>query len=829
MEHYTSSDDGRLRLYRLPADARPGTELKPLQVQPALGGTQPFGVAFSPDGQLLAVGYVDSTRVDVLDGATLAWRVSPDTKGVDNGNLSRVAFSKDGRTLAAAGRWGVNGRLTVRRWPNAGQGQPQDTTTAGNTIMSLVPLPQGAASGGSAAGGWLVGARDPAWGQLQADGIWRPRGNPPTADLRGSLGDSASLLGDSGRVLQFGYEQWGKPPHQFDLRQRRMLAGALPDGQPPRTSGLKVEGWINTDRPTLNGQPLKLENYEVSRSLALLPDASGFALGADYSLRLFNADGSERWPARTVPGTVWGVNIPQTGPLAGKVIVAAYGDGTVRWHRVSDGAELLAFFPHADRQRWVLWTPSGYYDASPGAEDLIGWHLNRGADAAADFFPIGRFRQRFNRPDVIDRVLDTLDEAEAVRLADQTGGGAPTPRGGVAGSFPPAVDVLTGTELTASRPQLRLQVRGRTAADAPVTGWSVRVNGLLAGDSRGATIAAAASQPAAVSARFSGRPDEPDIVLTLPPEDAEVEVFAENRFGLSPPALVRVKWTGPRTDAGPAALGAGLAAQGAGLAAQGAKPAAQGHRPRLFVLAVGVSDYQHRDVRKLALAAKDARDFVAALKRQQGKFYGQVKDRLLVDQDATRDEVMEGMAWLQIQATAQDVAVMFIAGHGMNDGARGYAFLPVQANPERLFSTGVPASAIRTVLGSMRGRSLFFFDTCHSGGVMASPRPGQPAPQELQDVNGVINDLGSAENAVTVFSSCGSRQLSLESREWGNGAFTRAVIEGLDGKAAELRRRPEITRLALQLYVSDRVKELTRNQQSPEGIAPGPDFAIAMK
>jgi len=58
------------------------------------------------------------------------------------------------------------------------------------------------------------------------------------------------------------------------------------------------------------------------------------------------------------------VNISSNGKLA----VAAFGDGTIRWYRMSEGKELLALFPHGDRKRWVMWTPSGYYDTSPGGE-----------------------------------------------------------------------------------------------------------------------------------------------------------------------------------------------------------------------------------------------------------------------------------------------------------------------------------------------------------------------------------------------------------------------------------------------------------------------------
>ena len=113
----------------------------------------------------------------------------------------------------------------------------------------------------------------------------------------------------------------------------------------------------------------------------------------------------------------WGVNIPRDGRL----VIAAYGDGTIRWHRLSDGEELLALFVHKVDRRWVAWTPKGYYMASPGAESLIGWHVNRGWDEAAQFFPVDRFREQFNRPDIVKLVLETLDEGKAIEEANKRG------------------------------------------------------------------------------------------------------------------------------------------------------------------------------------------------------------------------------------------------------------------------------------------------------------------------------------------------------------------------------------------------------------------------
>ena len=57
--------------------------------------------------------------------------------------------------------------------------------------------------------------------------------------------------------------------------------------------------------------------------------------------------------------------------------------------------------------RWVVWTPEGYFDAGAGADRLVGWTVNRADGVGADHFSLNRFRERFNRPDLIDRVLPT--------------------------------------------------------------------------------------------------------------------------------------------------------------------------------------------------------------------------------------------------------------------------------------------------------------------------------------------------------------------------------------------------------------------------------------
>ena len=87
-----------------------------------------------------------------------------------------------------------------------------------------------------------------------------------------------------------------------------------------------------------------------------------------------------------------------------------------------------------------------------------------------------------------------------------------------------------------------------------------------------------------------------------------------------------------------------------------------------------------------------------------------------------------------------------------------------------------------------------------------------------------------AENGVVVFTSSTGKQYSLEDKAWNNGAFTKALVEGIDGKA-DLLKSGKITVDSLSFYVSERVKVLTNGKQTPTGSKPNTivDFPIGIK
>jgi hypothetical protein len=127
----------------------------------------------------------------------------------------------------------------------------------------------------------------------------------------------------------------------------------------------------------------------------------------------------------------------------GRVVITADGDGAIRWHRADDGSELLALqvLPNKNEPAkwdWVLWTPEGFYEATPGAEDVLKWVTNHGPDSAATTLPVSAIA-KLHRRNALPHVLDQLETAHALGIDDitearfdvQAATGSAKPPGGV--------------------------------------------------------------------------------------------------------------------------------------------------------------------------------------------------------------------------------------------------------------------------------------------------------------------------------------------------------------------------------------------------------------
>jgi hypothetical protein len=763
--------DGRLYSVALDRKVRqygPGpTFIKEREVS-TNGDDRPFSVAVDPQGKLIAVGSDLTNKVDLYDAATLRFHVAADLTGVDNGDL-RVAWSSDGAHLIAGGQYQAQfqgqWKHPLLTFGRNGRRVGQPLPLSDNTIENLQTCGDGIA----------VAAADPAFGLVDGKGnitLWKVGVAP---DMRIKRGDAFTIAPAANQV-RFGLGIRADDPVLFDLARAAVTSAPdpLPSFLPPVTEGLPVADWKDEFHPTFAGKPIELHQYERSRSLAIRPDRGGFVLGTEFRLRAFDDHGQQTWQ-QPGPGPAWGVNLSGDG----RIVIAAYGDGTIRWHRWSDGAELLALFVNRESEAWVAWTPTGYYMASPGGEDLIGWHLNRGWNQAADFFPASRFRDRFSRPDIVRLMLTTLDEDAAIKQANEAARRRVDTRPLIE-HLPPIVritDPADGTHVQNGTVTLNYVVR--SPSGTPVNRIDLLING------RAIKRYGLPIKPLAPDVENAG-----SLQVTLTQNVSEVGLIAWSEGLASQAAQVKVTW-----DGAPEAV------------------------RKLYALVIGVSNYADPAM-ALKYAAKDGSDFAQALKAQKGRYYADAEVHALADREVTRASIIQGLEWLEKVANdPNDVSVVFLAGHGMTDERGGYWFYTSDATDEDVRIKGVSQDELRKSLQGLQGKVLWFLDTCHAGS--AGKRP--PV-----DINVLVNTVSdSANGGIVVFASSTGRQVSLERGDLGNGAFTKAVVEGIDlGKAAI---DGSITTSTLDYYVGRRVRQFTDNQQTPVMVRPPeePDFTIA--
>lgn len=779
----TSSVDGSVQLYgRIEKDA-PLHLITQVKFPNAV-----FWAEFSPDGSKVAVAFQSpglantqpkQPQINVLSGYDLQLLYSADSTGMGTRGAflpPQIAWSSDGLILYAFTLLSKPYHpFGIRLWANAGKGPYIDTLI--NSPVHFVTLRDGRLLFGNNEG--VIGSIDPS-------GTIKPLISPATIDFgyEGNL-----LVSPDGTTVEVNYGKTGQQPVQFSINSRALDKPFMAtDLRPPNKDGSKfnfdlvVEGSKLVLKKSQNGLGGLFSDFAVS------PD--GQRLLVDGTL--YDRNGTELWKISLslTESVAIHVNITENG----KFVVAALHNGTIHWYRLSDGKELLTLFPHPDQKRWVLWTPSGYYDASPGAEDLIGWHVNNGRDAAADFFPVGQFRATYYRPDVIAKILTTGDEQLALKQANEEAG-RKQQQASVAQQLPPVVEIISPSDSTTiSSTDVTVRFRIRTPSGEAVTNIKALVDGRPLEGAR------------QLVQEGVGADGTREMRLTVPARDSEVSIIAENRFAPSVPATVKLKWNGAKVSS---------------------------TKPTLYILAVGVSKYANEKY-DLQFADKDARDFVNTMTAQKGLQYKDVviyHDQALTNESATKEEIEAGLDWIRQRPTSDDVAMVFLSGHGLNDQSNYYFFCPYNIDPASLFRTGVPFSDIKNAVAAIKGKVLFFVDSCHSGNSLGTGW--------RRDMNFLINELSSASNGVLVLSATTSSELAYEKPnvelgmpglpEWNNGAFTKAVLEAING-AAESRHTGRITYASLVDYVTDRVAELTNNHQHPAlGAQAGQNLSIALK
>lgn len=778
----TTSYDGYIRLY--------DRDFKLIAKKKAPGGNRPFHVRFSPDGSKVAVGFNESTKVDVLDASLktpnselLTHLYSPDSKDV-YGDLYEVSWSSDGRFLYAGGRAQkqINGVLIfiIRKWSNEGRGRFIDIDAARDSIKHILPLKYG---------GIAFGAGDTSFGIIDDTDRVVISNASSIACYIGLLKNF--LISHNGSMVQFGYEVFGKSPAVFSVSERILETEiASPSARsdtkltPPITSssGLEITDWENNYSPKLNGKPLKLAPYEPSRSLAIAPDGNRFLLGADWSLRLFDRKGKEIWNVSV--STAWAVNISGDSRLA----VAAFNDGTIRWYRMTDGKELLAFFPHKDKKRWVMWTPEGFFDASEGGAELIGYHVNQGKDKEAVFIPIDKLYNAFYRPDLVTAKFQDKDISEYARninvnqLLSE-------------GGLPPKIKILTSSGNSDKHDiTVNAEICDTGGGIGDITLFLNDIPISVGDKGRGVKIIGKAS------GQRQGECYSFEKLITLQNGVNVISLMAYNRNNTIESERDKVEI---------------------------AYKTGQAEKSDLYILAMAVNNYRDGDL-KLKYSKNDSEELIKVVQEKAETLFKDIHIHKLYDEDVNKEKIGNIFEDLGKRTKREDVFLLFVAGHGITNEKDGaYYFLPVNfryTGEEAIMSQGVSMNDFKRYLSNIQAmKSLLLLDTCNSGSF------AEAIASRGMIEKTAINKLSRAVGRATIVASS-KNQVALEGYE-GHGVFTYTLLEAMKGKAAD--KDGKITINGIAIFVEEMLPQITYKkwgyEQIPQKTLTGMDFPIAVK
>ncbi len=513
-------------------------------------------------------------------------------------------------------------------------------------------------------------------------------------------------------------------------------------------------GTIENDR----GTDQKIRSYTFTPK-------GNIVVGSSYSLKLYRPNSSFLRKFIGHTGEVWAVSVDQSG----RILASASNDQTIKLWNLQTGELLASLFVARDKE-WICWTPQGYYAASSGGEKYMGWQINQGMDKAAEYYPAYVFRKRFHNPELVSRTIEWASFDKALAEQNRQPGKGIIPEK-ITEILPPQVRWLAPERSPSSTEDNTILIRAEVSSAVKIIGLKIQVNGATA-----ATFSEIRQQPG------KGKFDRIiEYTVSLVPQENKIQVYAENSH-----ASITSKARTVRYDS------------------------LDWQKPRLYMVSIGIKDYK-KD-KPLDYAVIDAQAMARLFRTQKGRLFKEVHLKTLYNSEATEGRIIEALQWLKDSVTQNDIAVVFIAAHGYKH-RENYYILPVEGDPKNLRQTAVDWRDYKDILGNLStSKVLLYLDTCYSGQLAKNLLAYRGADNRIDNTE-AIRELTSGGYGVVIMAASTGNELSQEHPDWGHGAFTKALIEGFEQEKAERNGDSIINLQELDIYVTERVKELTDGKQ----------------
>ncbi|HIK05903.1 MAG TPA: caspase family protein [Trichormus sp. M33_DOE_039] len=214
---------------------------------------------------------------------------------------------------------------------------------------------------------------------------------------------------------------------------------------------------------------------------------------------------------------------------------------------------------------------------------------------------------------------------------------------------------------------------------------------------------------------------------------------------------------------------------------------------KLWLLLVGVNQYQDERLPTLHYSAVDCQGLAAALADATQGFphKRECVHHDFVPQQPLLSKVRDSLDQIISTAQPQDTILFYFSGHGMLEPNSQQAILCLaDTQTDDLLSTGLGLQELLQLLGNSQAQTqLVWLDACHSGSLTfrgarsdtAQPALPNPTPQIVE----LLRHRAKQSKGFYALLSCDTNQQSWEFPELGHGVFTYYLMRGLRGEAAD--------------------------------------------
>jgi hypothetical protein len=220
---------------------------------------------------------------------------------------------------------------------------------------------------------------------------------------------------------------------------------------------------------------------------------------------------------------------------------------------------------------------------------------------------------------------------------------------------------------------------------------------------------------------------------------------------------------------------------------------------KIWSVIVGIGRYGHMPT--LKYPDDDAYHFYAFLKSPEGGALPDNQVKVLIDEDATRDNILRTMRQVFLKADENDVVMMYFSGHGL-DGS----FIPVDYDG---FNNKLRHEDIKAIFNESKAKhKVCIADACFSGSLYAVKSTVNTTLDRYYEA------FNKTQGGMALMMSSKSEEYSLEDHGLRSGIFSHYLIRGLKGEA-DKNSNKIVTIKELHDFVQKGVKDYTAGAQNP--------------